>query len=199
MLYKSRPDCLYTVHLCQFLSPAAPLIPLPWPHAKNEDFVTVVSPSTTPNLYPQRLIKLEDELAQTTRGGRPFGSEHSRPWICKVDQGGLDFWVVWTFWNGLDDGKDTPGIVAFNSTNPSDEGRAVFGDRAKGQPYGDRAFYPIESEHFHPPLSPEDRMLQIALPILKQLGRKVDFVELGIGAWDLGEPFSTLGAALLSS
>lgn len=181
----------FTVHLCQFLKPNSPLMPLPWPHAVNSDFVSIISPSTTPNIYPPPLMTLEDNLSKSLRDGRPYGSEHSRPWVCKIDQGGLDAWLVWIFWNGLDDGASTPGVVKFNSTSPSaseggEAGRPAFGTSAKKQPFGDRAFYPIESEHFHPPLGPEDRMLQIALPILKKLGRKVDLVELGIGAWDLG-------------
>lgn len=54
-------------------------------------------------------------------------------------------------------------------------------------PYGDRAFWPIESPHFNPPLSSEDRYEQLFAPILRNLGRqKVDMVELGVGPWDLG-------------
>lgn len=46
------------------------------------------------------------------------------------------------------------------------------------------------SEHFNPPLSPEDRLKGVLLPLLETLGRgspdMVDMVEVGIGAWDLG-------------
>lgn len=41
------------------------------------------------------------------------------------------------------------------------------------------------SEHFNPPLASEDRMQQMLLPLLKNLGRggprKVDLVEVGVG------------------
>jgi hypothetical protein len=58
---------------------------------------------------------------------------------------------------------------------------------------------PIESEHFNPPLSAEDRLHDILLPLLKNRGRKhVDLVELGVGGWDLGVSSSlfTLGSSL---
>lgn len=45
------------------------------------------------------------------------------------------------------------------------------------------------SEHFNPPLCSEDRVKQLVLPFLSNIGRggprKVDMVEVGLAAWDL--------------
>lgn len=65
------------------------------------------------------------------------------------------------------------------------------------------------SEHFNPPLCSEDRVKQLVLPFLSNIGRggprKVDMVEVGLAAWDLmmfkvrrfssARPFSTLDAS----
>lgn len=162
--------------------------------------------------------------------------------MCRVDK--WDFEVVWGFLNGLDDGETTPGLEGYRGMGEGEEGgirsgreegkrgleldlvgeEGTWGEKAKGMPFGDRAFFPIEcvktsrnahfrqskrrrtleltdasfsflrsfvwlgwdrSEHFNPPLSSEDRLKQMMLPLLKNLGRggarKVDLVEVGVG------------------
>ncbi|CDZ96281.1 hypothetical protein [Phaffia rhodozyma] len=188
-------DRYHLLHLCQFLSPSSPLTPLPWPEGNPADYVTIYSPTTTPDTYPSRLITLEEDYAEHYRQGRSYGSEHSRPWLCKIDQ--YDAVFLWGFWNGLDDGVTTPGVVEYG--HQEEKGRKSKGElvgkegtwkKAKDMPFGDRAFWPIESEHFNPPLDSEARMNEIFLPILKAIGRggvnDIDLVEVGVGAWDLG-------------
>jgi hypothetical protein len=49
-----------------------------------------------------------------------------------------------------------------------------------------RLHFLSRTEHFHPPLAAEDRLQQLFEPLLVSLGRKsVDFVQVGVGAWDL--------------
>lgn len=49
-----------------------------------------------------------------------------------------------------------------------------------------RLVFLSRTEHFHPPLAAEDRLQQLFEPLLVSLGRKsVDFVQVGVGAWDL--------------
>jgi len=65
------------------------------------------------------------------------------------------------------------------------------------------------SEHFNPPLASEDRMQQMLLPLLKNLGRggprKVDLVEVGVGGefWtrltSLSSPYGTCRTHLYRS
>ena len=184
-------DRYHALHTCQFLTPHSPLVPLAWPYDGTPDgvrtFVDIHPPSSP--AYPAGLRQLEDELAAAHRDGKPFSTDTFRPWTCRIDE--FDAVIVWFFIGGLDDGKTTPGVQVYGDEQTEiTEGELVghegtWGERAREMPFGDRAYFSVDSEHFNPPLRPEDRVRELVLPFLANIGRPtVDMVELGLGAWD---------------
>ncbi|KAL7416537.1 hypothetical protein BDY24DRAFT_380024 [Mrakia frigida] len=187
-------DRYHLLHLCQFLSPLSPLIPLPWPHAKLSDFITIHD--LTSRAYPPALRSLEEEIVARDRGGKPFSTPTYRPWTCEIPE--FDAMLVWSFMNGLDDGVTTPGVQVYGEEQgevmvEGERGlvgkEGSWGEKAKESGFGERGYWSVNSEHFNPPLSTEDRLTQLVLPLLANLGRggakKIDMVEIGIAAWDL--------------
>ena len=180
-----------TVHLCQFLTPNSPLVPLAWPYDGTPDGVRTfvdIHPLTSP-AYPAALRDLEHDLAAKHRDGKPFATDTYRPWVCRIEE--FDAVLVWAFIGGLDDGTTTPGVQVYGKeqtevVDGASIGReGTWGSRARELPFGDRAYWSVDSEHFAPPLRPEDRVRDLVLPFLANIGRDtVDMVELGIGAWD---------------
>lgn len=160
----------HLLHLCQFLAPQSPLVPLAWPHADVNSFVTI-HPLTSP-AYPSALRDLEEELVAKHRGGNPFSTPTYRPWtvsrVCSRSPGFLssradelclsaqceikefDAMIVWVFMNGLDDGETTPGVQEYGEepTEVTDDElvgkQGTWGDRAKVLPFGDRAYWSVE-------------------------------------------------------
>lgn len=84
-----------SVHLCQFLAPESPLVPLDSHHSRPEDYISTYEPHKTPEVYSAALLAREKELADKFRDGRPYGSVLSRPWACKIDPKGLNAWLIW--------------------------------------------------------------------------------------------------------
>lgn len=143
-------DRYHLLHLCQFLSPNTSLVPLAWPYHGTPNGVRTfidIHPIDSP-AYPEPLRDLENKLAGEFRDGKPFATETYRPWVCTIKQ--FDAVIVWTFLNGLDDGKTTPGVQVYGEEETEVvEGELVgkegtWGDQAKELPFGDRAYWSVK-------------------------------------------------------
>lgn len=106
-------DRYHAVHMCQFLTPSSPLVPLAWPYEGTPDGVRTfvdIHPLSSP-AYPPALRDLEIELAAKYRDGHPFATDTYRPWVCHIKE--FDAAIVWVFIGGLDDGETTPGVQEY--------------------------------------------------------------------------------------
>lgn len=135
----------FSAHLCGFTHVSDPQHHTPWPWAREEDNgISIIGspspPSADKSPYPLELQQLEHDLSLKLREGKPWGSPLGRPHVCEIKQ--LDLVLLWSFSPGLDDGITTPGLVDFQNGTMSTEG--VWGERALAQPFGPKAFWPIQ-------------------------------------------------------
>jgi hypothetical protein len=90
--------------------------------------------------YPPEAAQAEEDIANKYRSGKAFGSKPSRPWTCRVEA--YDFEITNLFLFGGDEGASTPGPEEWLGGNmTTGGGEGTWGQRAKDEPFGAKAFY----------------------------------------------------------